>query len=143
MADSSTPTSTEKKDPPQVQPLELIFSSSLAALASSIKDVSLRAVAALLAPPIGYVIVKVGRWVFTVWLPQKMAPKSVPLETVESRAKTYIADARRELKRWGLSASERRQKKAHIRQLEEALQKHRLQELQAVPTPPTPPTPQP
>jgi hypothetical protein len=138
MADAKGDESADRKkeagkDTPS---LEIVFSSALAAFASLIKDSALRSIAAIAAPPVGYVLVKLGRWVITFWVPKWTVSKP---ETPESLTKAYIRDARKELKGKHLTPAERALKISHIQQLEVALQQHRLQRLQTVsPPPPVP-----
>ena len=65
MREGKVEDSSEPKQAGLVQPLEIIFSAALTGFASLIKDPAWRALASVAAPPCGYVLVKLGRWLLT------------------------------------------------------------------------------
>ena len=118
----------EGSSPPkagQSQSLEVFFSTALAGFAALVEPSALRTVLSLLAPPVGCVLVKPGRWVVSYRVLRWMA------DTPESQLARHIRDAEKRLRRKNLSPAERRQLQEQVRQLREALHQHRLRQLEA------------
>jgi hypothetical protein len=113
--------------------LEVVFASAFAGIASLLKDPGQRTLATALAPPLGYIVVKLGRRLVDVWIPRWATPKIHPPETPESRAKSFIKEAKEDLASGRLTPEEAKRKAKHINKLEEALQEQLLDALQAVP----------
>jgi hypothetical protein len=124
--------STSKPSPPAS--LEVLLGSALAGVASLLKDPSQRTLLTALGPPIGYIIVRMGRRLVDVWIPRWTTPKIPPPETPESRARVFIEDAKRALSTGTLTPEEARRKAKHINKLEDALQEKLLDDLQAIPS---------
>lgn len=136
---SGPPTGAEKPtitvqptEADKAQPLEIIFSSALAGLASLIDNPTARAFAVLAAPPLGYIVAKLGRMVVADWIEQRR--KDAPIRL----AKRYIREAERERRR-PLSPAERRQLDIRIKQLRETLHKLQLKQVELIQITPTNP----
>lgn len=125
MPPESTPENKSVSEATQSQSLEVLFSTALAGFAALVPSSSLRTILSLLAPPTGYTLVKLGRWVVTYWLPKWTA------DTPESQTARYIRDAEKRMRRKNLSPAEKRQLQEQIKQLREALHQHRLRQLEA------------
>lgn len=126
---ADTPATPSKSIPPH--PLEILLSAALAGLATYAPTPNARAVLALLAPPTGYVMARLGRWVVNYWIPKWMAkptPEQVAMRVIESLEK--------KLKSNKVAGAQKAQLEQHLQQLRHALHERTLKLLEVVSDPP-------